>query len=151
MKLKIDKNSYAKMLLHAEETFPFECCGFFYGHENANGEREIIEARPVANSKKGDQRRRFEISAFDYLTAEQYADANALTLLGLYHSHPNHPAKPSIHDLKQAVPYFSYVIISVMEGKSEEVTSWQLDDNNAFQQESIETLQSEEEKVNKNL
>ncbi len=139
MKLKIEEESYNTMLQHAEETYPYECCGFFYGEDKGNGEREIVVAKPVANSKKGDQRRRFEISAIDYLTAEQYADANDLTLLGLYHSHPNHPAKPSSHDLKQAVPYFSYIIISVMDGKSEKVTSWQLDENNEFEEESIET------------
>ena len=121
---------------HAESTFPNECCGFFYGSDETT--RNVTMARMVQNSKEGDQRRRFEISAFDYMQAEKFATENNLTLLGIYHSHPNHPAKPSEHDLKQAVPFFSYIIISVMDGKVENTTSWRLDDKLKFMEESIE-------------
>lgn len=150
MNLIINKEAYNDMQQHAESTFPKECCGFFFGleQENEKKNRLITLAKPVNNSKTGDQRRRFEISAYDYLTAEQYAEANELMLLGIYHSHPNHPAKPSIHDLKQAVPFFSYIIISVMEGAAKDITSWQLDGNNQFQQESIETTEPNQKKIN---
>lgn len=121
---------------HAAATFPNECCGFFYGKDGK--ERNITLAIPVENSKEGDQRRRFEISAFDYMKAENFASENNITLLGIYHSHPNHPARPSEHDLKQAVPFFSYIIISVMNGKVAKTTSWQLNDEFKFIEESIE-------------
>ena len=94
--------------------FPNECCGFLYGHETDG--RQITLAVPVTNSKDGDQRRRFEISPLEYMRAEQFALQNDTTLLGVYHSHPNHPAIASEHDLAVAMPYFSYVIVSVMEG-----------------------------------
>jgi len=119
-----------------EASFPNECCGFLYGTEDK--ERHITLAKPVINSKKGDQRRRFSISPFDYMKAEQYALANNLTLLGVYHSHPNHPAVPSEHDLKVALPYFSYIIISVMNGKGNHLRSWRINE---------ESKQFEEEKV----
>lgn len=134
-KLTISTQALEKMQAHAAETFPYECCGFFYGKD---GEvRSIEEAIPVTNSKEGDQRRRFEVSPLDYMKAERYAATNDTTLLGIYHSHPNHPAKPSVHDLKQAVPFFSYIIISVMEGEVATTTSWQLDDQGAFEEEPI--------------
>ncbi|MDA0196115.1 MAG: M67 family metallopeptidase [Bacteroidetes bacterium] len=136
MKLIINKDVLQEMTRHAEETFPDECVGFFYGKEG--NDREIIVSREVSNSKDGDKRRRFEVDPFDYLQAEKFAEKNGLTLLGIYHSHPNHPAKPSEHDLKQAVPFFSYIIISVMEGTTDKITSWQLNiDTNEFEEEEI--------------
>jgi len=137
MKLLINRDAYQQITDHAEETFPNECVGFFYGREE--GElREIVLARGVNNSKDGDQRRRFEVDPLDYLAAEKFSEKNRLTLVGIYHSHPNHPARPSEHDLKQAVPFFSYIIVSVLEGKTDIVKSWQLN---------IETSQFDEEEL----
>lgn len=109
---------------HAREAFPNECCGFLYGNESAG--RSITLAQRVENSKAGDQRRRFEISPLAYLKAEQFALENDLQLLGIYHSHPNHPAIASVHDLEKAMPFFSYVIVSVMDGKIADTKSWKL-------------------------
>jgi proteasome lid subunit RPN8/RPN11 len=108
--------------------FPNECCGFLYGIESLSGERQITLAVPVTNSKEGDQRRRFEISPLEYMRAERYALQNDTALLGVYHSHPNHPAIASEHDLAVAMPYFSYVIVSVMNGEIADHKSWRLQD-----------------------
>jgi len=110
-------------------SFPNECCGFLYGTDSPS--RTITEAIPVTNTKPGDQRRRFEISPSDYMKAEQYALAKGLQLLGVYHSHPNHPAIASKHDLAVAMPYFSYVIVSVMAGKIADLKSWRLKETEA--------------------
>lgn len=112
----------------AISAFPNECCGFLYGTESADGSREITLAVPVTNSKEGDQRRRFEISPLDYLRAERFALQNDTALLGVYHSHPNHPAIASEHDLAVAMPYFSYVIVSVMNVEIADHKSWRLKD-----------------------
>jgi len=117
------------ILQQLEADFPNEGCGFFYGTEENEGQlRHVLLAEAVINSKEGDQRRRFEISPLDYMKAEKKALELGLNLLGIYHSHPNHPAIPSIHDLKQAVPYFSYIILSVQEGQATELTSWRLNE-----------------------
>lgn len=117
------------ILQQLEADFPNEGCGFFYGTEENEGQlRYVLLAEAVVNSKEGDQRRRFEISPLDYMKAERKALELGLNLLGIYHSHPNHPAIPSIHDLKQAVPYFSYIILSVQEGQAAELTSWRLNE-----------------------
>ncbi len=130
-------SSVQALIQHLEEAFPNEGVGFMYGTDGDI--REISEVRPVVNSKEGDQRRRFEVSPKDYLDAENYADEKGLQLLGVYHSHPNHPAKPSEHDLKSAMPFFSYVILSVQEGKAAELTSWQLNANHQFEEEKVIT------------
>ena len=140
MKLTINKSANEIMQQHAIELFPDECCGFLYGHET----NETIElAVPVVNAKDGDKKRRFEISPLDYMKAEQYALQNNIGLLGVYHSHPQHPAIASEHDLKQAMPYFSYVILSVMDAKIADIKSWKLNEENTiFIEEEILNIQS---------
>lgn len=125
----------------AESTYPYECCGFMYGTDDE--QRLVTLAIPVENTKEENKERRFEISPLEYMRAERYADENDLILLGVYHSHPKHPAIPSEHDLRQAVPYFSYVITSVMEGKVAVTTSWRLNDSGQFEEEKVAQLQSE--------
>ncbi len=128
--------SLEAMHQHLEQVFPNEGCGFLYGKEN--GSRYIQKAIPVENAKAGDQSRRFEISALDYIKAEQYAIENDIQLLGIYHSHPNHPAIASSHDLAVAMPYFSYVIVSVRDGLADDVKSWKLkEDKRVFQEEKV--------------
>jgi proteasome lid subunit RPN8/RPN11 len=134
--LIIDPSAEGVMRAHAEQDFPNECVGFFYGHDTAES-RSISLARPIINSKEGDQRRRFEVSPIDYMKAEQYALLNDLTLLGVYHSHPQHPAIPSEHDLLQALPFFSYVILSVMDGNMDHIRSWRLSEGGQFEEEFI--------------
>ena len=141
--INLDQKVLDAISQHGESTFPNECCGFLYGHET-NG-RQITHSEPITNSKDGDQRRRFEISPFDYMKAEQFALENNTQLLGIYHSHPNHPAIASEHDLAKAMPYFSYVIVSIMDGKYAEVKSWKLyDDRREFQEENVRIWNEEE-------
>jgi proteasome lid subunit RPN8/RPN11 len=119
----------------AVQAFPDECCGFVFGHEDSNGRRIITMARVVQNAKEGDKRRRFEISPQDYLDAEKYAEEQQIELLGIYHSHPNHPAVPSEHDRAAAQPFFSYLIISVNEKEPGPIRSWRLNDDWQFEEE----------------
>ncbi|MEO9966542.1 MAG: M67 family metallopeptidase [Reichenbachiella sp.] len=125
-----------EMHRHALADFPNECVGFFYGHSNEST-KTVVEYEPLENSKEGDQRRRFEINPIDYMKAEKYALAKGIELLGIFHSHPLHPAVPSEHDLKQAVPFFSYIISSVNATHVEKTTSWQLNEENEFEEEQL--------------
>ena len=60
-------------------------------------------------------------------------------MVGWYHSHPDHPARPSQYDCDHAWPWYSYVIVSVANGKPEDMTSWRLNDDRAgFSCENIE-------------
>ena len=125
------------MYQHAESDYPNECCGFFYGRADSN-QRHVHLVQEVENVKEGDQRRRFQIDPLDYQKAEKYAIDHDLDLLGVYHSHPDHPAEPSEHDRKVAMPYFSYIIISVQNGKADTSRSWRLNKNQQFDEELIE-------------
>ena len=119
----------------AVNAFPDECCGFMFGVEDAAGNRTVMQALPINNSAIENRKRRFVISPKDYMKGEQHAIANDVQLLGIYHSHPNHPAIPSEHDRVAAQPFFSYVIISVQNGNVDHTRSWVLNDNFQFDEE----------------
>src|SRR5215212_4382520 len=135
--LHIEQTALDEMIADAKQSFPEECCGFFFGTENEN-QRIITEVLAVNNSKEGDKRRRFEISPKDYLKAEAFAEEKGLLLLGVYHSHPNSAAIPSAQDRIAAQPYFSYIIISVFDGEFSHIRSWQLNEDLQFDVEKID-------------
>lgn len=136
MKVILDQQVFNRITQHAEEEYPNECCGFFFGKES--GDRKITHAYSVTNAKEGDQRRRFQITPDDYRQAEKFALNNDLDFLGVYHSHPDHPAEASEHDRKVAMPYFSYIIVSVGEGETKDIRSWQLNEKRQFEEEDVE-------------
>src|SRR5689334_10029640 len=103
----LEEKEWKEMIREAENSFPDECCGFFLGTEE-EGQRIVKQVLPVHNSRPGDRRRKFEIAPLDYIRAEEKAETAQLLLLGVYHSHPSHPALPSEHDRLAAQPFFSY-------------------------------------------
>ena len=107
---------------HGEATYPDECCGALIG--TADG--VVSEAFALDNETDLERRRRFLIAPSDYRRAEARADAAGLTLLGFYHSHPDHPAEPSPFDLDHAWPNMSYAIVSVRGGRAAHLRSWRL-------------------------
>ena len=119
----------------ALNAFPDECCGFMFGHVDDAGNRVVTEALPINNSAVENRKRRFEIAPRDYMKGERHAAENDLQLLGIYHSHPNHPAIPSEHDRVAAQPFFSYVIISTESDGVKNTRSWILNDNSQFDEE----------------
>ena len=134
--LFIQNQQKKEMINHAEKTFPDECCGFLFGSENET-ERNITFIMMAENIKSGDKMRRFEISPGDYLKAERFAEENNTFLLGIYHSHPEHPAVPSEYDRVAAQPYFSYIILSVLGRKFNNLRSWKLNDEFKFVEEKV--------------
>ena len=119
---------------HAAETYPFECCGALLGVDGV-----VEEVFPLPNTTDEGPRRRFLVRPTDYRDAEQRALGLGAELLGFYHSHPDHPARPSQYDLDHAWPSFSYVIVSVMAGRPGDTTSWRLlNDRSAFEEERFE-------------
>ena len=134
MALVLTPTADAAMRAHGRQAFPHECCGALLGRA-----RVVQEAFALPNTTEQGPRRRFLVRAEDYRVAETRARDTGLDLLGFYHSHPDHPAKPSQFDLDHAWPSFSYVIVSVMAGRDELLTSWQLkEDRSEFEEELVE-------------
>ena len=137
---------------HGAETFPHECCGALLGRDSAFEEkggarddapgetsREVLELFPLINRRDDSPRNRFGVTAEDVRDAETAAGEQGLEVIGWYHSHPDHPARPSQFDREHAWPWYSYVIVSVMSGEPAEMTSWRLnDDREDYSPENIE-------------
>jgi proteasome lid subunit RPN8/RPN11 len=133
MAIALTSDVDAAIRAHGRQTFPHECCGAMLGKDGV-----VREAYALPNTTEEGPRRRFLVRPDDYRVAEQRAREAELDLLGFYHSHPDHPAKPSQYDLDHAWPSFSYVIVSVMGGEDKQLTSWQLKgDRSAFEEEQI--------------
>ncbi len=127
----------AAIRAHGRETFPHECCGALLGRDGV-----VYDAHALANTTEEGPRRRFLVRPDDYRLAEKRAGETGLELLGFYHSHPDHPARPSQYDLDHAWPSFSYVIVAVMAGEDTLLTSWRLkEDRSAFDEEPVGTTE----------
>jgi proteasome lid subunit RPN8/RPN11 len=123
----------AAIRAHGGETYPNECCGALIGRDGL-----VISTYALPNTTEEGPRRRFLVRPEDYREAERRATEAGGELLGFYHSHPDHPARPSQYDLDHAWPFFSYIIVSVLAGVPGDMTSWRLqEDRSAFDQEDL--------------
>jgi proteasome lid subunit RPN8/RPN11 len=109
---------------HGEQTYPHECCGALVGR--GDGVSDVVA---LPNTTEEGPRRRFLVRPSDYLLAERRAGELGGELLGFYHSHPDHPARPSQYDLDHAWPTFAYIIVAVASCAAGEMTVWYLEND----------------------
>lgn len=126
---------------HAEATYGDECVGLLLGSFSGDT-KTVTVVFPVENRWAGQveladtddpqsRRDRFYLDPRDYLRADRAAREQGLDIVGCYHSHPDHPARPSERDRVGAQgvgggPSFAFVIQRVDAGRAGEVTSWLL-------------------------
>jgi len=119
---------------HGVETYPHECCGAMVGRDGV-----VTATVPLPNTTEEGPRRRFLVRPSDYRLAERRAGELGGELLGFYHSHPDHPARPSQYDLDHAWPTFAYVIVSVVRGQASDISVWFLkDDRTSFDEGTLQ-------------
>ncbi len=141
---------------HAEKNYPEECCGLLIGEFKGDA-KTVREVLPTENSwdeesanlfqeikssteRKLSRRNRFSIAPQVMLKAQKDARDRNLSIVGIYHSHTDHPAIPSEFDRAIAWSQYSYVIVSVQQGSACDFKSWSLDEGNNFQPEKIHTI-----------
>jgi proteasome lid subunit RPN8/RPN11 len=132
--LVVSKDLIARIETHVEAAYPEEGAGFLLG---ADG--EVREVLPLPNAREDEARHnRYLITPEDYLKAEMQADALGLSLIGVFHSHPDCPNEPSEYDREWAQPFFSYLITCVDGGRAVSHRSWRLaEDRSKYEEESI--------------
>jgi proteasome lid subunit RPN8/RPN11 len=139
MPIVFEKNHLVEIQQHGEAAFPHECCGFLLGRIDEN-RRVVVQTRRAPNHRADSPQNRYQISPQDYMQTDREARQAGLEIIGFYHSHPDHPARPSQFDLENAWPAYVYVITSVNAGKAEEMTAWILaDDRSEFLHDKIVT------------
>jgi len=139
--LRMSAEIAQKICEHGAQGYPNECCGALLGRD-ADGTsatttggrviqppREILALFPLVNRRDDSPRNRFSVTAEDVRDSEKVAREKGLDVVGWYHSHPDHPARPSQYDREHAWPWYSYIIVSVANGKPQEMTSWRLSDD----------------------
>jgi proteasome lid subunit RPN8/RPN11 len=151
LELWITADLAGKIREHGVETYPYECCGALLGtdhdalayahQESRKVSREVLSLFPLVNRRDDSPRNRFAVTADDVREAEKAASAQGLEVIGWYHSHPDHPARPSDFDRDHAWPWYSYIIVSVHTRVPQDMTSWRLkDDRSGYLEEKISPM-----------
>jgi len=154
MALIINKAQMEAIRKHGARDYPGECCGVMLGKANGickevgeivplknlrNDPARAQELLPVDDPGRETERNRFLIDPHDQLRVEKEARGRDLEVLGYFHSHPDHPARPSNYDREHAWPWYSYVIVSVERGVAKDLTCWVLaEDRGMFHPEELE-------------
>jgi proteasome lid subunit RPN8/RPN11 len=154
MAIKLNQTLVRIIREHGAVDYPNECCGILLGHADGD-HKQVSEVVPLKNLRHDpgraqdilplespgaeSERNRFLIDPKDQIRVEKDARARGLDVLGYYHSHPDHPARPSNYDRDHGWPWYSYVIMSVDRGEPKDLNSWVLrDDRSQFDREEVE-------------
>lgn len=111
---------------HAERDYPNECCGLLVGLRQDSA-WQVEYARPARNLNQDRPRERYLLDPDDFMRADREARNRGLDIVGVYHSHPDHPARPSETDRENAWAALAYLIVGVCRGKTEEMKAWEYD------------------------
>ena len=139
--IALNEQQLEEIRRHGECDYPHECCGLMIGRFGREGRKVITEIYPISNAREEEAKRnRFLIRPEELMRGERYARKRGLDVVGFYHSHPDHPAVPSAYDLEHAWPTYSYIIVSVREGRATDLLSWEMEaDRSKFNPEQIQS------------
>lgn len=121
--IKIEKSAWDIMVQHARACYPRECCGAMLGTE-AGGVRTVKAARPMRNAFEGAQEDTYVLDPQEQLAVEKEARAQGLSVVGIFHSHPDCDAYFSKRDLENSCPWYSFVVLSVKNGEFDHANSF---------------------------
>lgn len=138
--LKIAQPVLKQIHAHGVASYPYEGCGLLLGQVQ-NGDNVAQAIFPVPNrwENEEEKRVRFLIHDQDMMRAEMAAAVQELDVIGIFHSHPDHPPEASPRDLAWAAwSGYSYLITEVRAGKPARSRSWQLlIDRSGFEEEDV--------------
>jgi proteasome lid subunit RPN8/RPN11 len=131
--IRIDVSLLRQMYGHAEASYPNECCGVIIGRMDPGNSKTVHAVRACKNLNRERARDRYDMDPLDLMRADQEFEHTPWSIVGIYHSHPDHPSRPSETDRERAAPLapffqnYSYLIMSVQKGTVAMAQSWVLD------------------------
>jgi len=137
MTLVLDPRHVSAIRQHGEADYPAEVCGLIGG--SIEGLQKVaVQLVPLVNQRTDSPRNRYLIDPESFRRGEERLERDGLDVIGVYHSHPDHPPVPSAFDREHAWPRLSYVIVGVERGRAVDMKSWVLaDDRGTFEEEEI--------------
>jgi proteasome lid subunit RPN8/RPN11 len=134
--VKMLKSAYDGIIKHAESGYPNEVCGVLIGKKDS-----ITSFKECRNLNRERARDRYELDPLSFREADDWARSNGMEILGIYHSHPDHPSRPSGFDRERAWPEWVYIILSIDVGKYNDGRAWILKDfDSPFEEEKVELI-----------
>lgn len=134
--VKMLKSAYDGIIKHAESGYPNEVCGVLIGKEDS-----ITSFKECRNLNRERARDRYELDPLSFREADDWARSNGMEILGIYHSHPDHPSRPSGFDRERAWPEWVYIILSIDVGKYNDGRAWIVRDfDSPFEEEKVELI-----------
>jgi proteasome lid subunit RPN8/RPN11 len=131
--IRIPQNIHDSLVFHAREGFPLEVCGIL------GGTGETVSAlHPMTNTDASNEH--FMMDPKEQFSVVKELRAKGLSMLAIYHSHPETPARPSEEDIRLALtPNVSYVIISLADNAAADIKSYKIN-SGSVQIETIEVI-----------
>jgi proteasome lid subunit RPN8/RPN11 len=129
MKITLSQAVLEEIQQHGMENYPEEGAGVILGEQHSQGRQAKKILALTNHSENGSRHNRYLIAAKDILKAENEAEKLGLEVIGVFHSHPDHPAEPSEFDLQWALPWYSYLITRVESDRAVETKSWRLNED----------------------
>jgi proteasome lid subunit RPN8/RPN11 len=131
MSLSLSAALLTEIHAHGARAYPEEGAGLLLGAFEGDA-RRITRLLPLDNHFQPEARnRRYLIAPRDLLAAEDEAERQGLEVVGVFHSHPDHPARASEFDTQWALPVYSYLITQIQAGVAVESRSWRLAEDRA--------------------
>jgi proteasome lid subunit RPN8/RPN11 len=140
--LTIHPDTLRALQSHGEAAYPNEGAGLLLG-QAAEGHKTVVDILTLPNRWEAEEQyHRFLLTPQDMLHGENEAARRALDVIGIFHSHPDHPAQPSGFDRDWALPWYSYIITTVEKGRATVSRSWLLkEDRSDYEEETIQIIE----------
>jgi proteasome lid subunit RPN8/RPN11 len=138
--LHIDKSKIRDIENQVKKSYPFECCGLLVGTNTS--EKKVVDVCPVHNKNTERTHDRYEIDGREFVRIDREYSKKGLQIIGIYHSHPDHPSMPSVYDTNHAWSGYSYMIIAIEKGEKIDIRSWVFhEEEKQFREEEIQVCE----------